>query len=65
MRIKVGDEKRAEIMSMLESDVKFLAQLKIMDYSLLLGVHNVAQVGTWSWDGLGVMIEGPIPRDFI
>lgn len=41
--IRVGEEKRSSILEMLESDVKFLSQLKIMDYSLLLGVHNVAK----------------------
>ena len=46
MKIRIGVEKRAAILEMLESDVKFLSQLKIMDYSLLLGVHNVAQVST-------------------
>ena len=45
MKIKIGEQKRAEVLEMLESDTKFLSQLKIMDYSLLLGVHNVAQVG--------------------
>lgn len=43
MKIKIGEQKRAEVLEMLESDTKFLSQLKIMDYSLLLGVHNVAQ----------------------
>jgi len=44
MKIKVGEEKRKHILAMLESDVQFLSQLKIMDYSLLLGTHNVAKV---------------------
>ncbi|XP_063681223.1 phosphatidylinositol 5-phosphate 4-kinase type-2 alpha-like isoform X3 [Bolinopsis microptera] len=43
MKIRVGEEKRKHILAMLESDVQFLSQLKIMDYSLLLGTHNVAQ----------------------
>jgi len=43
MKVQVGEEKRTEILGMLESDVKFLSQLKIMDYSLLLGAHNVAR----------------------
>jgi len=43
MKIRVGEEKRKHILGMLESDVQFLSQLKIMDYSLLLGVHNVAR----------------------
>lgn len=43
MKIRVGEEKRKLILGMLESDVQFLSQLKIMDYSLLLGVHNVAR----------------------
>jgi len=43
MKIRVGEEKRKHILEMLESDVQFLSQLKIMDYSLLLGVHNVAR----------------------
>ena len=44
MKVKVGVEKRQEILTMLESDVHFLSKLKIMDYSLLLGIHNVARV---------------------
>lgn len=43
IKIRVGEEKRSTILQMLESDVNFLSQLKIMDYSLLLGVHNVAK----------------------
>lgn len=46
MKIRVGEEKRKQILAMLESDVQFLSQLKIMDYSLLLGVHNVAKVNS-------------------
>ena len=33
-------------MLILERDVGFLSKLKIMDYSMLVGIHNVGQVRT-------------------
>lgn len=39
-KIAVGVESKAQLMEQLKQDVAFLSSLKIMDYSLLLGVHR-------------------------
>jgi len=39
-KICVGPEKKRTIMSQLRSDATIMARLGVMDYSLLLGVHN-------------------------
>ena len=38
----IGAEAKAQLMEQLDQDVKFLTRCGIMDYSLLLGVHNHA-----------------------
>lgn len=45
IKIKIGTDKKEEMMAILERDVNFLASLKIMDYSMLVGIHNVGQPG--------------------
>ncbi|XP_048416552.1 phosphatidylinositol 5-phosphate 4-kinase type-2 beta isoform X2 [Stegostoma tigrinum] len=40
-RIHIGDENKKMFLDKLKRDVEFLAQLKIMDYSLLVGIHDV------------------------
>jgi 1-phosphatidylinositol-4-phosphate 5-kinase len=40
-RIRLGtEERKALFLNQIESDAQFLARLSIMDYSLLIGVHN-------------------------
>ena len=39
-RIRVGADSKAQLMGQLRRDVEFLIQCKIMDYSMLLGIHN-------------------------
>ena len=39
-KIHVGADSKAQLMGQLRRDVEFLIQCKIMDYSLLLGIHN-------------------------
>ncbi|XP_053311740.1 phosphatidylinositol 5-phosphate 4-kinase type-2 gamma [Spea bombifrons] len=40
-KVYVDDEQKKAFMDKLKRDVEFLVQLKIMDYSLLLGIHDV------------------------
>jgi len=41
VKIHIGEEAKAKLMETLKADVNFLTSLHVMDYSLLLGVHNV------------------------
>nr|XP_014353107.1 PREDICTED: phosphatidylinositol 5-phosphate 4-kinase type-2 beta isoform X2 [Latimeria chalumnae] len=40
-KLYIGDENKKLFLEKLKRDVEFLAQLKIMDYSLLVGIHDV------------------------
>ncbi|OBA23498.1 phosphatidylinositol-4-phosphate 5-kinase [Metschnikowia bicuspidata var. bicuspidata NRRL YB-4993] len=40
-RIKFGPEKKRIFLEQLEADVKLLKKINVMDYSLLLGIHDV------------------------
>ncbi|NWU96895.1 PI42C kinase, partial [Upupa epops] len=42
-KVYVGEEDQRDFMEKLKRDVEFLVQLKIMDYSLLLGIHEVGR----------------------
>jgi len=39
-RISIGDEAKEKLMETLSADIGFLTKLHLMDYSLLLGVHD-------------------------
>ena len=41
VKIHIGEEAKAKLMETLKADVNFLSNLHVMDYSLLLGVHNI------------------------
>ena len=41
VKIHIGEEAKSKLMETLAADVEFLTKLHIMDYSLLLGVHDV------------------------
>lgn len=41
VKIHIGEEAKVKLMETLKADVNFLAGLHVMDYSLLLGVHNI------------------------
>ena len=41
MRLELGPSKRQVFLSQVEKDVKLLQELEIMDYSLLLGIHDL------------------------
>ncbi|KAL7407013.1 hypothetical protein ABVT39_001569 [Epinephelus coioides] len=40
-KVYVSDEEREKIMDKLNRDIEFLVRMRIMDYSLLLGIHDV------------------------
>ncbi|XP_023654587.1 phosphatidylinositol 5-phosphate 4-kinase type-2 gamma [Paramormyrops kingsleyae] len=42
-KVHVSEEQKEKFMEKLNRDVEFLVKLKIMDYSLLLGIHDVAR----------------------
>ena len=44
-KIKIGDEARGKLLETLTADVEFLTKNAIMDYSLLLGIHDTKRVG--------------------
>ncbi|KAF2862140.1 SAICAR synthase-like protein [Piedraia hortae CBS 480.64] len=41
LRLHLGPQKRAQFMDQLNRDVAFLQRLEIMDYSLLVGIHDL------------------------
>jgi len=43
IKITIGDEAKAKLMETLNADVEFLTKHAIMDYSLLLGIHDTQQ----------------------
>uniref|UniRef100_A0AAQ6A178 Phosphatidylinositol 5-phosphate 4-kinase type-2 gamma n=1 Tax=Amphiprion ocellaris TaxID=80972 RepID=A0AAQ6A178_AMPOC len=40
-KVYVSDEEKEKIMDKLNRDIEFLVRMRIMDYSLLLGIHDV------------------------
>ncbi len=40
VKIHIGEDAKAKLLETLAADVEFLTRLHIMDYSLLLGVHD-------------------------
>ncbi|OQV16814.1 Phosphatidylinositol 5-phosphate 4-kinase type-2 alpha [Hypsibius exemplaris] len=47
-KVYIGDSHKAELMEILRRDVEFLSKNSLMDYSLLLGIHDVDQGGNAS-----------------
>merc|ERR1711884_626104 len=43
VKVTIGPEAKKMVMETMEADVAFLAKNQLMDYSLILGVHNRAQ----------------------
>ena len=42
-KLQLGPQKRKLFISQLMRDVKLLVRLNIMDYSLLIGIHNMVR----------------------
>ncbi|KAG0719081.1 Phosphatidylinositol 5-phosphate 4-kinase type-2 alpha [Chionoecetes opilio] len=42
-KIHIGEEAKQQLMETLTADVEFLMRLHLMDYSLLLGIHDIAK----------------------
>jgi len=60
-KLLVSPDQRSRFESQIANDAKFLSQLNIMDYSLLLGIHKVRpSEGVTHSEKLG-RIEGPQP----
>lgn len=46
MKLEFGPMKRSRLLDQLEADVAFLQKLNIMDYSLLVGIHDMHRGNT-------------------
>ncbi|XP_016351645.1 phosphatidylinositol 5-phosphate 4-kinase type-2 gamma-like [Sinocyclocheilus anshuiensis] len=42
-RVYISEEEKEKLLDKLNRDIEFLVRLKIMDYSLLLGIHDVGR----------------------
>lgn len=40
VRIEIGEEAKTKLMDVLSNDIELLTKLHIMDYSLLVGIHD-------------------------
>ncbi|PNJ44549.1 PIP4K2C isoform 5, partial [Pongo abelii] len=55
-KVYIGEDEKKIFLEKLKRDVEFLVQLKIMDYSLLLGIHDIIR-------GSEPEEEGPVRED--
>uniref|UniRef100_A0A8C3W6Q4 Phosphatidylinositol 5-phosphate 4-kinase type-2 gamma n=1 Tax=Catagonus wagneri TaxID=51154 RepID=A0A8C3W6Q4_9CETA len=55
-KVYIGEEEKKVFLEKLKRDVEFLVQLKIMDYSLLLGIHDIVR-------GSELEEEGPVREE--
>ncbi|KAG7278897.1 hypothetical protein CRUP_036411 [Coryphaenoides rupestris] len=55
-KVYVSDEEKEKILDKLNRDVEFLVQMHIMDYSLLLGIHDVERAEQEE-EGEGEVVE--------
>ncbi|KAG8792070.1 Phosphatidylinositol-4-phosphate 5-kinase [Ceratobasidium sp. 428] len=61
-RLEFGPEKRAFLSAQLERDKVFLQQVQVMDYSLLVGVHNVQRGNRDNLRKNTLKVFSPTPR---
>jgi 1-phosphatidylinositol-4-phosphate 5-kinase len=54
-KIFIGEDAKTQLMEQLQRDVEFLSSLHIMDYSLLLGIHN--------HQGDGIQLQKSMPLE--
>jgi len=78
--IRIGEERKTQLLKQLELDAQFLAGQNIIDYSLLLGIHEltagtdnpvrlldsqaVSSIGGTEEDGVGVALDGRLSTGY-
>ncbi|KAF0037865.1 hypothetical protein F2P81_010739 [Scophthalmus maximus] len=62
-KLQIGDDNKKYFLEKLKRDVEFLATLKIMDYSLLVGIHDVERAEQEEMDVEGVGEEEEYEND--
>ncbi|KAI3352723.1 hypothetical protein L3Q82_019304 [Scortum barcoo] len=62
-KLQIGDDNKKYFLEKLKRDVEFLATLKIMDYSLLVGIHDVDRAEQEEMDVEGVGEEEEYEND--
>ncbi|KAI9228576.1 MAG: hypothetical protein DHS80DRAFT_15384 [Piptocephalis tieghemiana] len=61
-KLELGPQKRAELVGQLERDVGMLERLNIMDYSMLVGVHDVRRGNMEGVRGKTLSVFDPDPE---
>ncbi len=56
--VSIGRESKHQLLEQLRSDVKFLSEHQIMDYSLLLGIHHHTRDGSTHQRSMNIEIDG-------
>uniref|UniRef100_A0A8C5D8B7 1-phosphatidylinositol-5-phosphate 4-kinase n=2 Tax=Gouania willdenowi TaxID=441366 RepID=A0A8C5D8B7_GOUWI len=62
-KVQIGDDNKKYFLAKLKRDVEFLATLKIMDYSLLVGIHDVERAEQEEMDVEGTVDEEEFEND--
>uniref|UniRef100_A0A8C6ME34 1-phosphatidylinositol-5-phosphate 4-kinase n=1 Tax=Nothobranchius furzeri TaxID=105023 RepID=A0A8C6ME34_NOTFU len=62
-KLQIGDDNKKYFLEKLKRDVEFLATLKIMDYSLLVGIHDVERAEQEEMDVEGTGEEEDLEND--
>ncbi|KAM9792454.1 phosphatidylinositol 5-phosphate 4-kinase type-2 beta-like isoform 1-T1 [Neosynchiropus ocellatus] len=62
-KLQIGDDNKKYFLEKLKRDVEFLATLKIMDYSLLVGIHDVERAEQEEMDVEGAGEEEEYEND--